>query len=107
MNIFWETSVCVYNLIENSFWKPVYKKKRSLKSFIYDRKTEIVEEIREFYRKKEWYLERGLLHEKGFLLYGPPGTGKSTFAAVIASELNLSIYYLSPFAQFLMLFDLI
>ena len=43
------------------------------------------------------YRERNLRASSGILLSGPPGCGKSLLVHVIAGELNLPIFYLSPY----------
>jgi len=80
---------------ENRYWEDSFRNKKNLDYFVFKRKHEILKNLRMFFSKKEWYLERGLTHKKGILLSGPPGTGKSTFASIIASELNLNLYYLN------------
>jgi len=46
----------------------------------------ILQEIQEFFTKKEVYLKYGFSHKRGYLLHGPPGCGKSSITALIARE---------------------
>ncbi len=48
--------------------------------------------VRFWYRKAEWYRERGLPHRIGVGAFGPPGTGKTSAIRAIASELDLPVY---------------
>jgi len=87
----------VFNITReyNGYWEITYKNKRTPNTLIFDKKYEIINSINTFYNKKQWYIERGIPFKKGILLSGPPGTGKSSLVSVIASELNLPIYYLN------------
>lgn len=55
----------------------------------------LLAECREFLRRREWYVERGIPYRRGALLYGPPGTGKSSAVVAIASELRMDIAMLN------------
>jgi chaperone BCS1 len=61
-----------------------------------DRKTELLEDIRDFLEptSQQWYSNRGIPYRKGYLLYGPPGTGKSSLSLSIAGHFSLDIYIL-------------
>jgi len=54
----------------------------------------ILGDAHHFMRSRDWYMERGIPHRRGYLLYGPPGNGKSTIVRVLAAELSLPIYAL-------------
>lgn len=83
----------VYNIEDNDYWQILYKNKKYVDSFVYDKKYEVLNIIKDFYNKYDWYIKKGIPYKKGLLLSGPPGTGKSTFVSILASELNLNIYY--------------
>lgn len=55
----------------------------------------LIEDVREFLTKREWYIDRGIPYRRGYLLYGPPGTGKSSAVIAIASALKMDIAILS------------
>lgn len=55
----------------------------------------LVEDVRQFLTRRDWYGERGVPYRRGYLLYGPPGTGKSSAVVAIASALKMDIAMLS------------
>lgn len=55
----------------------------------------LVEDVRQFLTRREWYSARGVPYRRGYLLYGPPGTGKSSAVVAIASALKMDIAMLS------------
>ena len=54
------------------------RRKRPLDSVILDRgvKEGIVADVKDFLRRQQWYVDRGIPYRRGYLLYGPPGSGK-------------------------------
>ncbi len=56
---------------------------------------DLVDDVRQFLTRREWYAERGVPYRRGYLLYGPPGTGKSSAVLGIASALKMDIAMLS------------
>ncbi|KAJ4972304.1 hypothetical protein NE237_005403 [Protea cynaroides] len=55
-------------------------------------KKMIMEDLKMFVERKEFYRRVGKAWKRGYLLYGPPGTGKSSLIAAIANYLNFDIY---------------
>ncbi|RWS01791.1 mitochondrial chaperone BCS1-like protein [Dinothrombium tinctorium] len=51
----------------------------------------IMNDLTEFSKSEDWYIERGIQYRRGYLLYGPPGCGKSSFVKAIAGELGKNI----------------
>ncbi|CAG8461373.1 9005_t:CDS:2, partial [Diversispora eburnea] len=80
-------------------WKPfgLPRKRRMLNSVILDQgvKERVVNDVREFISKGQWYSERGIPYRRGYLLYGPPGSGKSSFIQALAGELQYNICILN------------
>ena len=55
----------------------------------------LIDDVRNFLTRRNWYVERGIPYRRGFLLYGPPGTGKSSAVLAIASAMKMDIAILS------------
>jgi len=53
---------------------------------------EIMNDLDNFVKAKEFYRRTGKAWQRGYLLYGPPGTGKSSLIAAMANYLNYDIY---------------
>ncbi|XP_004489033.1 AAA-ATPase At3g50940-like [Cicer arietinum] len=53
---------------------------------------DIVNDLDNFVKAKEFYRKTGKAWKRGYLLYGPPGTGKSSLIASMANYLNYDIY---------------
>ncbi|KAI4318784.1 hypothetical protein MLD38_032451 [Melastoma candidum] len=56
------------------------------------KKAEVMKDLEEFTKGKEYYTRIGKAWKRGYLLYGPPGTGKSTMIAAMANFLNYDVY---------------
>lgn len=69
------------------------RKKRPLNSVILDRgiKERIVDDVKDFLARQQWYVDRGIPYRRGYLLYGPPGSGKSSFVQALAGELDFGV----------------
>ena len=69
------------------------RRKRPLDSVILDKgvKERIVDDVKDFLRSRQWYVDRGIPYRRGYLLYGLPGSGKSSFIQALAGELDFGI----------------
>jgi len=69
------------------------RRKRPLHSVILDEgiKERIVDDVKDFLNRQEWYVDRGVPYRRGYLLYGPPGSGKSSFIQALAGELDFGV----------------
>ncbi|XP_044463568.1 AAA-ATPase At5g57480 [Mangifera indica] len=56
------------------------------------KKTEIMEDLKDFANGQAFYQTTGRAWKRGYLLYGPPGTGKSSMIAAMANYLGYDIY---------------
>ncbi|XP_031474401.1 AAA-ATPase At3g50940-like [Nymphaea colorata] len=55
-------------------------------------KKEIMDDLKIFVQRKDFYRRVGKAWKRGYLLYGPPGTGKSSLIAAMANFLNFDVY---------------
>jgi chaperone BCS1 len=53
---------------------------------------EILEDVERFFTSAEWYQERGIPYQLGFLFYGEPGNGKTSLCFTLASHFSRDIY---------------
>jgi chaperone BCS1 len=69
------------------------RRKRPLNSVILDQgiKERIVDDVKDFLGRQQWYVDRGIPYRRGYLLYGPPGSGKSSFIQALAGELDFGV----------------
>lgn len=76
-------------------WAPLGdpRKKRPLDSVILDEgvKDSVVDDVKDFLSRQQWYTNRGIPYRRGYLLYGPPGSGKSSFIQSLAGELDFGV----------------
>lgn len=52
----------------------------------------VLEDLKRFLKRKDYYKKIGKAWKRGYLLYGPPGTGKSSLIAAMANFLHFDIY---------------
>ena len=50
--------------------------------------SQIVQEIKDFWARRELFKKFGILHKRGIFLYGPPGTGKSCALQLVMEEVT-------------------
>ncbi|KAI7985685.1 Protein HYPER-SENSITIVITY-RELATED 4 [Camellia lanceoleosa] len=58
----------------------------------WDEKRMLMEDLKRFVKRKDFYRRVGKAWKRGYLLFGPPGTGKSSLIAAMANYLNFDVY---------------
>jgi len=80
-------------------WRPfgLPRRKRPLHSVVLAPGVaeKVVEDVRAFLGRREWYADRGIPYRRGYLLHGPPGSGKSSFIQALAGSLSYDICLLN------------
>ncbi|KIJ55841.1 hypothetical protein M422DRAFT_24346 [Sphaerobolus stellatus SS14] len=73
------------------------RQKRPLKSVILQDGTaqKIMDDVKGFLKRRQWYADRGIPYRRGYLLHGPPGSGKSSFIQALAGSLSYDICILN------------
>jgi hypothetical protein len=52
----------------------------------------LIQDVKEFIDRKEWYEELGLPHKRGYMFYGLPGTGKTSTIMAFAQQTRCDVY---------------
>ncbi|CAJ1456489.1 unnamed protein product [Effrenium voratum] len=80
-------------------WRPfgTPKRIRPFDSVVLDSgvSEQVFDDIQDFLRSHQWYLERGIPYRRGYLLHGPPGCGKTSFVSALAGRLGYNICVLN------------
>ncbi|KAE8023668.1 hypothetical protein FH972_009340 [Carpinus fangiana] len=69
-----------------------FPKKYMEKAMDPKQKSELMDDLDRFVKRKEFYRRVGKAWKCGYLLYGPPGTGKSSLIAAMANYLKFDVF---------------
>ena len=76
-------------------WRPFGRpiRKRTLNSVVLEdgQSERILADMKLFLGSEEWYIDKGISHQRGYLFYGPPGTGKTSFIKALAGALDFKV----------------
>ena len=93
-----QRKVSVFEYRKGEWKKARVRPVRPISTVIIDKqvKDNILRDVDDFLDQdiQDWYAERGIPYERGYLLFGPPGTRKSSFSLSLAGKHELDIYTL-------------
>lgn len=55
---------------------------------------DLVDDTKEWLKRRDWFIARGLPWRRGILIYGPGGTGKSSFAKSLGKKFGLPVNHM-------------
>jgi AAA+ superfamily predicted ATPase len=58
--------------------------------------AEIEDNILDFFKNRETYIQNGLPRKRGIILYGEPGTGKTLLGKILCSEIDCTFIWVTP-----------
>jgi ATPase family associated with various cellular activities (AAA) len=80
-------------MYEQSRYSRTAKQRDPLRGLFYPQHVlDILEDLKKWYKRRDWYQERGIPWRFGVMMVGPGGTGKSSMAKVAAQTLGVPLY---------------
>lgn len=55
----------------------------------------IINDLEDFEKTKDWYVNLGIPYKRAYCFYGPPGTGKTSLSLSIAAKMKRDVYCLN------------
>jgi len=97
-----ETNNIIVKVLTNSIWRTISSYPKRLRESLMtgdNSVNSILDDAKSFIESEKQYEDSGRPFKRNYLLLGPPGSGKSSLITIIASELNLDIYFISVTAN--------
>ena len=90
-----DEKIKVYRRDEGNWSLSLFNRRPLSTIFLPEQAKDLVEDMRSFMSKEDWYRKVGVPYRRGYLFHGPPGNGKSSSIVGLASELDVPIYVLN------------
>ena len=90
-----DAKIKVYRRDDGNWSLSLFNRRPLSTIFLPEQARDLVEDMKNFLKKEEWYRKVGVPYRRGYLFHGPPGNGKSCSIVGLASELDVPIYVLN------------
>ncbi|KAF8316584.1 P-loop containing nucleoside triphosphate hydrolase protein [Clavulina sp. PMI_390] len=93
-----DSRICIYVSDQyQNFYMAGSRPKRDIDSVIIPPKMKqfLLSDATDFLASEQWYSQRGIPWQRGYLLYGVPGAGKTSIIQALAGHFGLNIYVIS------------
>lgn len=67
------------------FTKNLFITNRTLHNVFFEQRTEVLNRLEFFMKRKDWYDQKGIPYTLGFMLHGAPGCGKTSMVKAVAN----------------------
>ena len=88
----------ICKILKSGYWSTLSKLPKRSMDTIYlsnEEKEKIINDITNFKKSKNEYMNLGIPWKRNYLLEGPPGTGKSSLIFALASEFNMNVHIIN------------
>lgn len=75
--------------------KTTYKRTDPFDKLYYSKEImNVVSDLNQWLKRKDWFLDRNLPYKRGYLIHGPGGTGKSSLARSVGEKFGIPVHHM-------------